>query len=76
MDSKFNDSIDNEFDAIKQIGDISIPPLKLVGQTSAHQLIDSFNIFFTVDLTNGQLTPNNNTPLLTQALSGEATFNV
>jgi hypothetical protein len=23
-----------------------------------------------VDLTNGQLTPNNNTPLLTQALSG------
>ncbi|XP_063703021.1 RNA-binding protein Musashi homolog Rbp6 isoform X3 [Culicoides brevitarsis] len=25
----------------------------------------------TVDLTNGQLTPNNNTPLLTQALSGE-----
>lgn len=27
---------------------------------------------FTVDLTNGQLTPNNNTPLLAQALSGEA----
>ncbi|XP_068082423.1 RNA-binding protein Musashi homolog Rbp6 isoform X9 [Anabrus simplex] len=26
----------------------------------------------TVDLTNGQLTPNNNTPLLTQALSGTA----
>jgi len=25
-----------------------------------------------VDLSNGQLTPNNNTPLLTQALSGEA----
>lgn len=26
---------------------------------------------FAVDLTNGQLTPNNNTPLLAQALSGE-----
>ncbi|KAJ8932745.1 hypothetical protein NQ314_014442, partial [Rhamnusium bicolor] len=27
---------------------------------------------FSVDLTNGQLTPNNNTPLLTQALSGSS----
>ncbi|RZF35537.1 hypothetical protein LSTR_LSTR010228, partial [Laodelphax striatellus] len=31
----------------------------------------SFGLTYpTVDLTNGQLTPNNNTPLLTQALSG------
>lgn len=29
---------------------------------------------FAVDLTNGQLTPNNNTPLLAQALSGEDAF--
>ncbi|KAK9759148.1 RNA recognition motif [Popillia japonica] len=29
----------------------------------------------TVDLTNGQLTPNNNTPLLTQALSGSPSTN-
>lgn len=28
-------------------------------------------VCFAVDLTNGQLTPNNNTPLLAQALSGE-----
>lgn len=27
-----------------------------------------------MDLTNGQLTPNNNTPLLTQALSGNSTI--
>lgn len=29
-------------------------------------------VYVAVDLTNGQLTPNNNTPLLAQALSGEA----
>lgn len=32
-----------------------------------------FFCMFLVDLTNGQLTPNNNTPLLTQALSGKTT---
>lgn len=31
-----------------------------------------FVLSHTVDLTNGQLTPNNNTPLLTQALSGKS----
>lgn len=31
---------------------------------------------FPVDLTNGQLTPNNNTPLLTQALSGEVMIGI
>lgn len=31
-------------------------------------------VYVAVDLTNGQLTPNNNTPLLAQALSGEAAF--
>lgn len=37
----------------------------------------ALNVFiFTVDLTNGQLTPNNNTPLLTQALSGEALLGI
>ena len=35
---------------------------------SAEQLWSEF--YVSVDLTNGQLTPNNNTPLLTQALSG------
>jgi hypothetical protein len=29
-----------------------------------------------VDLSNGQLTPNNNTPLLTQALSGEVMLGI
>lgn len=33
-------------------------------------------IYFSVDLTNGQLTPNNNTPLLTQALSGEVMLGI
>lgn len=35
----------------------------------------TFNTFMiSVDLTNGQLTPNNNTPLLTQALSGKIVY--
>lgn len=49
---------------------------------SAHSLQPLTNVsfirslLFTVDLTNGQLTPNNNTPLLTQALSGEAILGI
>jgi hypothetical protein len=35
-----------------------------------------FRIYFAVDLSNGQLTPNNNTPLLTQALSGEVMLGI
>lgn len=35
-----------------------------------------FLCYLLVDLSNGQLTPNNNTPLLTQALSGEVMLGI
>lgn len=42
---------------------------KLVIRHDMYQPEDRLKTYVTVDLTNGQLTPNNNTPLLTQALS-------
>lgn len=49
-----------------------------LGQSRFFPLTTYFclNVSLTVDLTNGQLTPNNNTPLLTQALSGEALLGI
>nr|BAN21264.1 heterogeneous nuclear ribonucleoprotein [Riptortus pedestris] len=41
----------------------------LLRHDTLYQPEDRLKTYVTVDLTNGQLTPNNNTPLLTQALS-------
>lgn len=53
--------------------DGSVMDMCVTNESARHSYVERMRTvcMFAVDLTNGQLTPNNNTPLLAQALSGE-----